>query len=79
MRPSRRAQAVLQLFRVSQSIIFSFEVVEGEKVNEINVNGETLEIFNDTVIGYGREGQEIVRVTVLEPQFERPDQFLNTI
>ncbi|MCP3974549.1 MAG: 4Fe-4S dicluster domain-containing protein [bacterium] len=79
VRPSRRAQAVLQLFRVSQSIIFSFEVIDGEKVNEINVNGKTMEIFNDTVIGYGRDGQEIVRVTVIEPQFERPDQFLNTI
>ena len=79
VRPSRRAQAVLQLFRVSQSIIFSFDVIEGEKVNEINVNGEPLEIFNDTVVGYGREGQEIVRVTVIEPQFERPVQYLNTI
>jgi nitrate reductase beta subunit len=78
-RPSRRAQAVLQLFRVAQSIIFSFEVIEGEKVDEINVNGEALEIFNDTVVGFGKDGNEIVRVTVLEPQYERPIQFLNTI
>jgi nitrate reductase beta subunit len=78
-RPSRRAQAVLQLFRVSQTIIFSFDVIEGPKVDEINVNGEALEIFNDTVVGYGRDGQEIVRVTVREPQYERPIQYLNTI
>ena len=78
-RPSRRAQAVLQLFRVSQTIIFSFEVEDGPKVSEVNVNGQALEVFNDTVIGYGREGQEVVRVTVQEPQFERPIQYLNSI
>ena len=78
-RPSRRAQAVLQLFRVSQTIIFNFEVVEGEKASEINVGGERLEVFNDTVIGYARDGQEVVRVSVLEEQFERPVKYLNSI
>jgi len=78
-RPSRRAQAVLQLFRVTQSIIFRFEVVEGPKVSEVNVNGQALEVFNDTVIGYSRNGAEVVRVTVKEPFFERPIQFLNSI
>ncbi len=78
-RPSRRAQAVLQLFRVSQSIIFSFEVIDGPKIAEINVGGRPLEIFDDTVVGYGRDGEEIVRVNVREPQYERPIQYLNTI
>jgi nitrate reductase beta subunit len=78
-RPSRRAQAVLQLFRVSQTIIFNFEVVEGEKASEINVGGERLEVFNDTVIGYARDGREVVRVSVLEEQFERPAKYLNSI
>ncbi len=78
-RPSRRAQAVLQLFRVTQSIIFSFEVVEGPKVAEINVGGRPLEIFDDTVVGYGKDGEEVVRVNVREPQYERPAQYLNTI
>ncbi|MDA0365458.1 MAG: nitrate oxidoreductase subunit beta [Chloroflexi bacterium] len=78
-RPSRRAQAVLQLFRVTQSIIFRFEVIEGPKVSEVNVNGRSLEVFDDTVIGYSRNGQEVVRVTVKEPFFERPVQFLNSI
>ena len=78
-RPSRRAQAVLQLFRASQTIIYSFEVIEGEKLSEINVGGEPLEVFNDTVIGYGRDGQEVVRVSVQEHQYERPIQYLNSI
>jgi len=78
-RPSRRAQAVLQLFRVTQKIIFSFDIIEGEKVSEVNVNGSALEVFNDTVIGYTRTGEEVVRVTVQEPFFERPVQYLNSI
>ncbi len=78
-RPSRTAQAVLQLFRASQMIVFSFEVIKGEKVFEINVNGEPLEVYNDTVIGYGKDGEELVRVSVVEEQFERPVQYLNSI
>jgi nitrate reductase beta subunit len=78
-RPSRRAQAVLQLFRVTQKIIFRFEVIEGEKVSEVNVNGRPLEVFNDTVIGYSSNGEEVVRVSVKEPFYERPAQYLNSI
>ncbi|MFQ5966103.1 MAG: 4Fe-4S dicluster domain-containing protein [Acidimicrobiia bacterium] len=78
-RPSRTAQAVLQLFRASQSIVFSFEVIEGLKVFEINIDGQPLEVFNDTIVGYGRDGSEIVRTTVVEEQYERPNQFLNSI
>jgi len=78
-RPSRTAQAVLQLFRASQMIVFDFEVIKGEKVFEINVNGEPLDVFNDTVVGYGKDGEELVRVSVIEEQFERPVQFLNSI
>ncbi len=78
-RPSRRAQAVLQLFRTTQHIVFSFEVIDGPKVSEVNVGGQALEVYDDTVVGYGRDGRELVRVTVLEPFFERPRQYLNSI
>jgi nitrate reductase beta subunit len=71
-RPSRRLLAVLQLFRVSQEMIFSFDVEEGHKVGEVDVGGEAYEIFDDTAIGYGLDGHEIVRVNVEEPVFERP-------
>jgi nitrate reductase beta subunit len=30
------------------------------------------EIFNDTVLGFNKLGEEVVRVTVEEPTFERP-------
>ena len=75
--PDRELLAVLQLFRSSQQIIFRYEIVEGEKVAEVEVtmpNGQSRiqEIFNDTVIGYNKWGEEIVRTTIEEPTFERP-------
>jgi nitrate reductase beta subunit len=71
-RPSRRLLAVLQLFRASQQIIFSFDVEEGEKVGEVDVGGEPYEIFNDTAIGFDADRHEIVRIRVEEPLHERP-------
>jgi len=71
-RPSRRLLAVLQLFRVTQQIIFSFEVEQGDKIGEMTVGGEPFEIFDDTAIGYDEHGHEIVRVSVEEPLYERP-------
>ena len=76
--PSRKLLAVLQLFRITQKIIFSFEVIPGPKVAELNLHGVTKEIFNDTAVGYDSQGREIVRVTVEEPRIERPDK-LNSI
>ncbi len=83
--PDRELLAVLQLFRTTQQIIFRFEIEQGPKVAEIEVtmpNGTTKaqEIFNDTVIGFNKFGQEVVRVTIEEPTFERPaDIHVNSI
>ncbi len=82
--PSRKLLAVLQLFRAARPIIYRFEIIEGDKVHERQVTlpsgqQKTLEIFNDTVIGYGRSGREVVRTTVEEPTFERPAQHPNSI
>ncbi len=71
-RPSRRLLAVLQLFRSTQQIIYSFDVEEGPKLSEITVGGEPLELFDDTVVGFDRDGREIVRVNVEDPLIERP-------
>jgi len=71
-RPSRRLLAALQLFRVSQRMIFSFAVEDGPEVGRIQVDGEPYPIYNDTAIGYDQNGGEIVRVSVEEPVFERP-------
>jgi len=70
-RPSRRLLAVLQLFRASQQIIFSFDVDEGPQVGEVQVGGEPYPIFNDTAIGFDIAGHEIVRIQVEEPLHER--------
>ncbi|MEE8458615.1 MAG: 4Fe-4S dicluster domain-containing protein [Phycisphaerales bacterium] len=75
--PDRELLAVLQLFRTTQQIIFRFEIEDGPKVAEIEVtmpdgSTRTQEIFNDTVVGYNKFGQEVTRVTIEEPTFERP-------
>jgi nitrate reductase beta subunit len=77
-RPSRELLAVLQLFRVTQDMIFRFDIEEGPKVSEITVGGRSLEVFNDTVVGFDESGREVARVQVEEPTFERPDK-LNSI
>jgi nitrate reductase beta subunit len=75
--PDRELLAVLQLFRTTQQIIFRFEVHPGEKIGEVEVtmpNGDTRvqELFNDTIVGFNQNDQEVTRVTVEEPTFERP-------
>ena len=75
--PDRELLAVLQLFRTTQQIIFRYEIEQGPKVAEIEVtmpDGGTRvqEIYNDTVVGYNKFGQEVTRVTIEEPTFERP-------
>jgi len=82
--PSRRLLALLQLFRAAQKIMYRFQVIEGKKVGESEVtlpNGrrKTLEIFNDTAIGFDANDREIVRLTVEEPIFDRGKQYYNSI
>ena len=61
------------------------KIKEGPKIAEIPVtlpNGKTKvqEIFNDTVLGYNKLGEEVVRITVQEPTFERPrEHHVNSI
>jgi nitrate reductase beta subunit len=78
--PSREALAVLQLFRATQEIVFSYKVEPGPKTGELTIAGKTREMFNDTVVGFDSQGREIVRVNVDETLIERPDRFtMNTI
>jgi len=66
--PSRELLAVLQLFRATQRIIFRYEIEPGEKVFETTLaDGRKVEVYNDTVIGFGRNGKELVRINVEEP------------
>ena len=83
--PDRRLLAVLQLFRAQRQILFRYEIKEGPKVAEIPVRlpsgkMKVQEIFNDTVIGYNKRNEEVVRLTIEEPTFERPrEQHVNSI
>jgi nitrate reductase beta subunit len=78
--PSREMLAVLQLFRATQEIVFSYQIEPGPKSAELTIAGQKRELFNDTVIGYSSTGREIVRVSVDEPLIERPERFtMNTI
>jgi nitrate reductase beta subunit len=77
--PSRELMAVLQLFRASQRIVFRYEIIEGEKVFERTVSGKTWSMYNDTIVGFSKNGKEVARVSVEEPIFIRPDVRSNLI
>ncbi|MBI4027902.1 MAG: nitrate oxidoreductase subunit beta [Verrucomicrobia bacterium] len=77
--PDRELLAVLQLFGKDERICARYEIQKGPKVFETTVRGKPFELYNDTIIGYSRKGQEIVRVTVEEPVHIRPDQHANSI
>jgi nitrate reductase beta subunit len=77
-KPSRELLAVLQLFRVTQRIMFSFDIEKGDAFEEIVVGGERMTLYDDTAIGRDEDGNEIVRVKVSEPIYERPEK-LNSI
>jgi nitrate reductase beta subunit len=77
--PSRELLAVLQLFRASQKILFRYEIQEGPKVYETEINGKPWAMYNDTVIGFDKRGREAVRVTVEEPVHVRSARYANSI
>ena len=75
--PDRKLLAILQLFRSSQQIIFRFAIEKGKKGAEVEVTmpdgkTKTQEIFNDTIVGYNKLDEEVARLTIEEPTFERP-------
>jgi nitrate reductase beta subunit len=77
--PDRELLAVLQLFRRSNRIIYRYQIEEGKKVYETTINGRPLEVYDDTVIAYGRDGDEIFRTKVEEPVHVRPGIHQNSI
>ncbi|MEW5974775.1 MAG: 4Fe-4S dicluster domain-containing protein [Acidobacteriota bacterium] len=84
MCPSRRMLGLLQLFRASRTVISRFELIEGKKIHESEValpsgRKKTIEIFNDTVVGYDDRNREIVRLTIEEPVYERSKEHYNSI
>ena len=77
--PSRELLAVLQLFRTTQTIIFRYEIEDGELVSETEINGRPWQMYNDTIIGFDRDDNEVVRVSVDEGIIERGAQYQNSI
>lgn len=77
--PPRELLAVLALFRATRTILFKFRVEKGPKVRDAVLNGRRWAMYDDTVIGYDRDGREVVRLPVVEPFYERPRKYLNSI
>ena len=82
--PDRELLAVLQLFRAGREVLFNWKIEKGPKVAEVPVTLPSGEeriqtIYNDTVLGYNKLGKEVVRVTVEEPTFERPEAHINSL
>ena len=77
--PDRELLAVLQLFRRSQYIIFRYQIEEGPKLYETEIHGKPFTMYNDTVIAYGRDDQELFRTQVDEPVYVRDRKYLNSI
>ena len=81
--PNRELLAVLQLFRKHQAIIFRYEIEEGKKVyeTEIDYRGKKIPftMYNDTAIAFDAAGKEIFRTTVEEPIHVRPAKHSNSV
>ena len=77
--PDRELLAVLQLFRRSNRIIYRYEIQEGPKVYEGELRGRKVTLYNDTVIAFGKKGEELFRTTLEEPIYKRPAIYANSI
>ena len=77
--PDRELLAVMQLFRATQQIIFRYEIIQGPKVFETTIRDRKWETYNDTVVGYGKDDQEVCRVSVEETMYIRPQKHYNSI
>lgn len=77
--PDRELLAVLQLFRRDHRIIYRYAIEKGPEIYRATYRGRPLTLYNDTVIAYGRNGEELFRTTVEEPLHVRSAQHQNSI
>ncbi|MCI0569091.1 MAG: nitrate oxidoreductase subunit beta [Acidobacteria bacterium] len=77
--PDRELLAVLQLFRKSNRIIYRYEIQEGPRIYEGELRGKKVTLYNDTIIAFGRKGEELFRTTLEEPIHKRPAIYANSI
>ena len=59
--------------------MFRYEIIEGAKIFERTINGKSWSMYNDTIVGFSKSGKEIVRVSIEEPKYVRPDKHYNSI
>ena len=77
--PDRELLAVLQLFRRDNRIIYGYEIEKGPEIYRTKLRDREFTVYDDTVIAYGKDGQELFRTTVEEPLHERPAEHANSI
>jgi nitrate reductase beta subunit len=77
--PDRELLAVLQLFRRDSRIIYGYAIEEGPLVYEGEVRGKPFKMYDDTVIAFGQDGQELFRTKVEEPVHVRPQERINWV
>ncbi|MBI3159842.1 MAG: 4Fe-4S dicluster domain-containing protein [Chloroflexi bacterium] len=77
--PSRTLLAIMQLFRATQKMIFRYEIEEGPLVYEKEINGQPWQMYDDTIIGFDSLGNEVARLSVVEPMIHRTAERANSI
>ena len=68
-----------ELFGKDQRICFRYEIKEGPKIFETEIRGKKFAMYNDTIIGYAKDGTKIIETTVEEPVHIRPEKHANSI
>ena len=77
--PDRELLAVLQLFGKDARMCFRYEIKQGPKVFETTIRGRKFELYDDTIIGYAKDGSKIIETKVEEPLHVRSQQYANSI
>jgi len=77
--PDRELLAVLQLFGKDARMCFRYEIKQGPKVFETTIRGRKFELYDDTIIGYAKDGSKIIETKVEEPLHRRGPQHANSI
>jgi nitrate reductase beta subunit len=77
--PDRELLAVLQLFGKDARMCFRYEIKQGPKIFETTIRGKKFELFDDTIIGYAKDGTKIVETNVEEPIHVRGRERPNSI
>jgi nitrate reductase beta subunit len=77
--PDRELLAVLQLFGKDARMCFRYEIKPGPKVFETTLRGRPFALYNDTILGFGKDGTKIIETSVEEPLHVRPQSHANSI